>query len=312
MKYRIAVLNGTCLDVSEDHRCEIKSRDCELLADQRYRSISLGDTVEIIRTCDAIVGPAEADCGLPFDEHLREMPRLRCVAIAASGYDDFDVEAATRNGVVVTNAPVREGAEVVADMAIGLMLAVCRQIPYHHTLLSRGDGSRGTGTSMFGRTVGIIGLGKIGRHVALRVKGFHMLILASEPVPDERFVAEHEIELVSQDELLRRADFVSLHVRLNDQTRNLISYEQFALMKPTAVLINTARKDVVYEPALVEAIQRMQIGGGRVGRSSRTAGTAPVRPAECRLHAALGQPLDRRNARGLHVGHQQCPGGHSG
>src|SRR6185503_19615918 len=139
---------------SEAHRAEIEAQGVEYLADQRYRTISLEETVEIIRTCDAIVAPANANSFLPFEEHLRQMPRLRCVAIAASGYDDYDVAAATRNGVVVTNAPVQEGAEVVADMAIGLMLAVCRQIPFHHTLLSRGDGSRGIGTSMFGRTLG--------------------------------------------------------------------------------------------------------------------------------------------------------------
>jgi phosphoglycerate dehydrogenase-like enzyme len=258
---RIAVLNGTCLDVSEANRAAIQARGIELLAEQRYRTMSVDQTLEIIRTCDAIVVPANADSFLPYDRHLREMPRLRCVAIAASGYDDYDVESATRNGVVVTNAPVREGAEVVADMAVGLMLAVCRQIPYHHLLLSRGDRTRGTGTSMFGRTLGIIGLGNIGRHVALRVKGFHMRVLASEPAPDRAFVAEHGVELVSQDELLREADFVSLHVRLNEQTRRMIGRKELALMKPTAVLINTARQDLVDEEAVVEAILQKRIGG---------------------------------------------------
>ena len=272
MSYRIAVLNGTCLDVSEHHRAQIESRGIELLADQRYRRMSVDETVAIIRTCDAIVIPAEADSFLPFDAHLREMPRLRCIAIAASGYDDYDVASATTNGVVVTNAPVREGAEVVADMAIGLMLAVCRQIPHHHTLLSRGDRSRGTGSSMFGRTLGIIGLGNIGRHVALRAKGFNMRLVAAEPSPDEKFVAEHNVELVSQEDLLRQSDFISLHVRLNDQTRNMISRRQFELMKPTAILVNTARQDLVDEAALVEAIQQKKIGGAGLDDPPGSAG----------------------------------------
>ncbi len=261
MKSRILVLNATCLDVVERYRDQIESRGVELVAEQRFRSISIEQTAALVREADAVVLPAAAGRALPSAEQMEISPRLLCCAIAASGFDDFPVEAATRNGIVVTNAPVREGAEVVADMAFALMLSVARQIPYHHNLLLRGDVTRGAGVSIFGKTLGIVGLGNIGRSVALRARGFDMRVLATDPDPDRAFAADHEIELVPQDELLHQADFVTLHVRLNEQTRHMISRRELTLMKPTAHLINTARRDLVDEEALVEAIAQKRLAG---------------------------------------------------
>lgn len=261
MKHRILILNGTCLDVVEECRAAIESQGVELWAEQRFRQLSFEDSVELMQQCDAFIGPADVARGLPFEQHMRSSPRLRVCAIAASGFDGFDIDAFTRNGIVLAYAPVRLGAEVVADMAMGLMLAVARQIPHHHLQLSRGDTSRGVGTSLFDKTLGIVGLGNIGKHVVRRAKGFDMRVLAADPAPDRDFAAEHGVAIVSRDELLGQSDFVSLHVRLDEQTKNMISQDQFARMKRTAFIVNTARRELIDEAALVEAIQNRQIAG---------------------------------------------------
>jgi len=136
-----------------------------------------------------------------------------------------------------------------------------RQIPYHHQKLSRGDETRGMGTSLFGKTLGIAGLGAIGRELAIRAVGLKMRVIASDPQPDRKFAADHHIDLLSLDELLRQSDFLSLHVRLDDQTRNMIGARELGLMKRNAYLINAARRELVDEEALVVAILAAQIAG---------------------------------------------------
>ncbi|MEO6436040.1 MAG: NAD(P)-dependent oxidoreductase [Tepidisphaeraceae bacterium] len=256
----LLVLNPTCLDVVESQRPWIESQGVDLHADQANRSLTIEQTGEALKRCDGVILPS-AIRHLPSVEQMAAASRLRVCAIAASGFEWLDVEAATKNGIIVTFAPGREGAEVVADMAWGMMLAVARQIPYHNQLLMRGDESRGMGSSVFGKTLGIIGLGNIGRRVARRAKGFDMRVLATELYPDQNFVREEGIQLVPQDELLANSDFVSLHTRLDDSTRHMLGPRELALMKPTAILVNTARRELVDEAALVAAIESGRLGG---------------------------------------------------
>ena len=257
---RLAVLNGTCLDVVEEYRDWIESQGVMLLADQAYRQLDEAAALRIARQAHAIILPASVR-SFPHEPHMAACPDLLLCSIAASGFDWLDVEAATKHGIIVTFAPGREGAEVVADMAWGLMLAVARQIPYHNQLLCRSDASRGMGSSVFGKTLGIVGLGNIGKAVARRASGFDVRVLATEPYPDEKFVRDHGVRLVELDELLRQSDFVSLHIRLDEKTRDLIGARELSLMKRTAILINTARQELVDEPALVAAIESAQIAG---------------------------------------------------
>jgi D-3-phosphoglycerate dehydrogenase len=259
-KPRLVVLNGTCLDVVDDYRDWIASQGVELDAQQSYRSLNEVESLGVTRDADAIILPADFR-GFPHEQHMRACPRLKVCSIAASGYEWLDLDAATRHGIIVTFAPGGEGAEVVADMAWGLMLAVARQIPFHHNLLMKGDGSRGMGSSVFGKTLGIVGLGNIGKCVARRAKGFDVRVIATEPYPDERFLREHGVKLVPLDQLLAESDIVSLHMRLDEKTRHLIGTPQLARMKRTAILINSARRELVDEAALVDAIEAGRIGG---------------------------------------------------
>ena len=257
---RLVILNPTCLDVLDAHRDYLDARGVRWTADPAFRSLRPEQVDDVLAGAEALILPAALRC-LPLAEHMQRHKSLRVLSIAASGFDWLDVEAATHCGIVVTYAPVREGIEVVADMTWGLMLAVARQIPHHHRQIREGRHDRGMGVSVWGKTLGIVGLGRIGRAVARRAAGFEMRVLATEPDPDEAFVREHGIELTSLDELLRRADFVSLHVRLNPQTRGMIGTRELGLMKPSAYLVNAARAELVDDEALTAAIVGGRIAG---------------------------------------------------
>jgi phosphoglycerate dehydrogenase-like enzyme len=151
--------------------------------------------------------------------------------------------------------------EAVADYAVALMCTLQRGVLRNHRLITGGQWKTEFRPGLWRATVGIVGLGRIGQAVARRCRGFSMTILAYEPYPDREFVREHGVELVSLDELLRRADLVTLHCPATPENRHLINRERLALMKPTAHLVNTARGSLVDETAVHEALATGRIAG---------------------------------------------------
>jgi glyoxylate reductase len=193
---------------------------------------------------------------------LDAAPRLRVVANVAVGYDNIDVAAATARGICVANTP-EVLTDATADLAFALLLAAARRLGEGERLLRRGAW-RGwaldqlLGVDVAGRTLGIVGLGRIGLAVARRGRGFGMNILYAQPRASAQAV-EVGATHVSYDALFAQADFISLHCPLTDETRNLIDARALGLMKPTAVVVNTARGACVDEPALAAALERGQI-----------------------------------------------------
>ncbi|MBI4133479.1 D-glycerate dehydrogenase [Candidatus Uhrbacteria bacterium] len=194
-------------------------------------------------------------------------PQLKIVANYAVGFDNIDLAAAKQHNVTVTNAPGPEIVQSVAEHAFALMLALARRIVESDTFARAGK-YRGwgpqllLGTDVYGKTLGIIGLGRIGFAVTDRaVKGFGMKVLYHDVKPNPDFEKQYGGRFASLEELLKEADFVSLHVPLLPATHHLMNRERFAMMKPTAFLINTARGPVVDEHALLEALQNKKIAG---------------------------------------------------
>jgi phosphoglycerate dehydrogenase-like enzyme len=182
------------------------------------------------------------------------------VARHGAGFDKVDLAAATRHGVLVTTTP-GSNANAVADLTIGLMCAVRRQITRLDRRMRGGIWASEYVPALWKSTVGIVGLGHIGKCVARRCLGFEMQVLATEPAPDMAFVRQHGIQLVSLEELLRRADIITLHTPATPQNRHLINREHLALLRPTAILINTARGTLVDQDALIEALKNGRIAG---------------------------------------------------
>lgn len=186
--------------------------------------------------------------------------RLKMIAIRSAGFEGSDLQAATEKGVVVTCNP-GSNASSVADMAIGLMLAVSRQIVKKDREMRKGLYNRGGGEDLFRKTVGIIGLGNIGKRLAMRLQGFEVKIIGNDIVDYPEFKKKYNIPYHSKEDLLRMADFVTLHVPLDDSTRMMIGEERLKRMKPTAFLINTARGEIVDEQALYKALTKGWIAG---------------------------------------------------
>lgn len=193
-------------------------------------------------------------------EVLEQCPRLKVISRWGVGYDAVDVEAATRRGIVVTNTPGLLG-DAVADLVFAFMLALARKIlPADRTVRS-GGWAEIQGVSVNHKTLGIIGLGSIGKCVARRAKGFEMTVLASDPLADKASAEGFGVELVSLSELLQRSDFVSLNASLSASGPPLLGEAELRQMKPSALLINTARGALVDEDALVRALNEGWIAG---------------------------------------------------
>ena len=199
-------------------------------------------------------------------ELLSIAPKLRIASNVAVGFDNIDVDACTKRGVVATNTPgVLD--ETTADFAWALMMAVARRLGEGEAL-ARGGNWKGwdldqmVGTDVWGKTLGIVGFGRIGRAMARRAIGFQMKVIYTDAVrAPEAVEKEFSAEYKTMNDLLAQADFVSVHVPLLPDTRGLFDAPKFSRMKPTAFLINTSRGPVVDEAALVHALESKKIAG---------------------------------------------------
>lgn len=191
---------------------------------------------------------------------LDASPELRVIARVGVGYDAVDVPHATRRGVAVTITP---GAnhDGVAEQTFALMLAVAKDVIPQHLGTRHLTWPRRTTLAIRGKTLGIAGLGRIGKAVALRAKAFGMKLKAYDPVPDHEFARANGVELVALEKLLAEADFLSLHLPYTPESKHLINKKTLALMKPGAILLNTARGGLVCEADLIEALQAKKLAG---------------------------------------------------
>jgi len=197
----------------------------------------------------------------PYTECVFQAARdLKIVARYGVGYDKVDVAAATRHGVAIAMA-FGTNHEAVADSTFTLMAAIVGKVVPAHLCVKSGGWGKDLHPGLWRATVGIIGLGRIGKAVARRCRGFEMRILAYDAVPDAAFARENGVHLVPLDTLLREADIVTLHAPHSPETENLINRERLALMKPAAYLVNTARGGLVDEAALYDALASGRLAG---------------------------------------------------
>jgi D-3-phosphoglycerate dehydrogenase len=202
---------------------------------------------------------------------LERAPRLRVIGRAGASLDNIDLDAATRRGVIVTNTPLMHST-ASAEYTLGLLLALARHIPQAHNAVQSGSWAsrrQYIGTELAGKTLGLIGFGRVGREVAARAQTFGLDIIAYDPYVEESEVRGTGVMLVDLDELLERADFVSLHTPLTEQTKNLLGGGELAQMKRGAMLVNTARGGLVDESALAQALRSGQLAGAAIDAFTR-------------------------------------------
>jgi len=190
---------------------------------------------------------------------LAQAPDLRLVCKHGTGVDNIDLKATRECGVIVTNVPATN-SDAVADLAFALILDVARRVTHAAETVKQGKWAKVVGVDVCRKCLGLVGLGAIGRRVAARASGFGMKVVAYDPVLTEAPEGT-DIELLKFEEVLKRADFLSLHVPLSDKTKNLISYKEMAMMKKGSFIINTSRGGVVDEEALYENLKSGHIKG---------------------------------------------------
>ena|SRR3989338_3760863 len=215
--------------------------------------------VEKIKDCEVV-------CCFVFSkltkEILDKLPKLKLIATLSTGFDHIDLEECKRRGIIVCNVPIY-GENTVAEHAMALILAIVKKIPQSYEKTVRGNFSR-DGLRTFdlkGKTVGVVGVGNIGRHVVRMCRSFEMNVLAFDLNKDEKFAKDFNFKYVEMDELLRNSDIITLHCPLNKHTSHLISMKEIKMMKKGVYLINTSRGEIVDTKALIYGLQKKIIAG---------------------------------------------------
>jgi D-3-phosphoglycerate dehydrogenase len=229
--------------------------DVDVLTD-----LSKQELLEVIGGYDALVVRSQTQVDADV---IAAGKRLKVIARAGVGVDNVDLEAATRSGIVVCNAP-QSNIISAAEHTIAMLLAVARNIPQSHGALIEGrwERSRWTGTELYGKTLGVLGLGRIGGLVAQRLQSFGMDVIAYDPFLAPERAARMDVELLqSVEAVLTRADFVTVHLPRTPETANLLNADRLALMRRDARLINVARGGIIDEAALADALREGRIAG---------------------------------------------------
>jgi D-3-phosphoglycerate dehydrogenase len=193
-------------------------------------------------------------------EVINASDRLKVIGRAGVGIDNVDVEAATKKGIIVLNTP---GGNTIsaAEHTIAMIVSLARNIPQANVSLHKGEWNRKkyTGVELYHKILGIVGLGRVGVEVAIRMKAFGMKILAYDPFVTEDKANQYGIKLASLEQVLRESDFITVHTPLTNETRNIIDEEEFDIMKPSVRIVNVARGGIINEAALAKAVSEGKI-----------------------------------------------------
>ena len=257
MSWRVLITARTVDEVEAEALKLLESSGCELIIPPSYGPHRRETLIPLLAGTDAVL--ANMDHFHRDVLESQEARHLKVISRWGVGYDAIDIPTATRQGIVVAYTPGLLN-EAVADFAFGLLLAMARRIHLGHLHMSQGEWKTPWGTEVHGKTLGIVGCGRIGAAMARRASGFSMRVLSYDICVNTE--AERlGVQFVSLDELLATSDFLSLHAALTSQNHGLIGEAQLRRMKPTAYIINTARGALIDEPALLKALHENWIAG---------------------------------------------------
>jgi D-3-phosphoglycerate dehydrogenase len=252
VEWKVLVTDGLAAEA-----VSVFKEDARFHLDVRSQT-SAAEVLELIPAYDALVVRSATKVTADM---IARAKKLKVIARAGVGVDNIDVEASTKAGVLVVNTP--EGNTISAcEQTFALLLASARHIARADRSVRKGEWKRkeNVGTELRGKTLAIVGLGKIGREVARRARAFDMSVIGFDPVVTDEMAREMRVELVSLDEVWKRSDFITLHVPLNEKTKHMISAKQLGQMKPNVRIVNCSRGGVIDEKALAEALKARKIG----------------------------------------------------
>lgn len=243
------------------------SQPIDMLEEQGYevilnpygRILQRDEMISLIRDVDGVIIGVD-----PLDQEIMQhAKKLKAIAKYGVGTDNIDVSFAAKQGIPVS-ITLGANKEAVADYTFSLMLAAARKLTIIDRECRKLNWSKITTVDIWNKKLGLIGMGNIGKGVAKRAIGFNMKVLAYDLIQDEEYAAANQIEYVSFERIIQECDFISLHLPLNDHTHNIISDNEFNMMKRTAVLVNTARGGLIDESALDNALRENKIWGAGI------------------------------------------------
>jgi D-3-phosphoglycerate dehydrogenase len=228
----------------------------EIIYNDLGRPLSSSELKEMIKDCDGYIA------GLDYidEEVIQSADNLKIISRYGAGCDRVDIEAATEKNIVVTNTP-GSNANAVADLALGLILSIARKIPMLNEKTKSGEWIRSTGIELSNKTIGILGLGAIGKNVAKRAQGFSMNVLAYDPYMNAEYAKANGIQPVDFEYLIKNSDVISLHLPINKDTKGIIGHREFEMMKDNVILINTSRGGLIDEETAIEYLKSGKLGG---------------------------------------------------
>lgn len=237
-------------------RSDLEQAVGEVIYNKSAHPLTSAELVPMIKGIDGMIAGLDEISG----EVIQAADRLRVIARYGVGLDRVDLEAARKKGVIVTNTP-GANASSVAELTVGLMIALARHIAEANRRTKAGEWPRLKGTTLMGKTVGLLGLGSIGRRVAKLLSGFDCRVIGYDPVVGKERAAQFGVEWMERDEVIRNADFLSLHLPADSVTENMFNQHLIARMKDGVYLINTARSELIDEEALIVALRTGKIAG---------------------------------------------------
>ncbi|MFC0273298.1 phosphoglycerate dehydrogenase [Metabacillus herbersteinensis] len=254
--FKVVSTSPTFGKYSQDPITFLQSEGCEVVilsSEISHNEVALG---RALKDVDALIVGVEKITS----QVLEHVPKLKVIAKHGAGLDNIDLQAAKEKNIAITYAP-GANRHAVADLVFGLMLSLAREIPNSSAQVQKGEWPRVIGVEMFGKTLGVIGTGKIGKEVIRRAQGFQMKILAYDLYPDQELSKSGSVTYVPLDELIQQSDFITTHTDLNENSKSMIGRPQLEAMKTTAFLVNTARGGIIDEEALYIALKKGEIAG---------------------------------------------------
>ncbi len=234
----------------------LKDAEIEVVMNPYGRVIKEDEMVELVKDMDGIIVGID-----PITKRvIYNASKLKVISKYGVGVDNIDLESAKERNIVVTNTP-NANSNAVAELTVGLIISVLRNIPLSDRRVREKKWDRFIGYELYGKTLGVIGTGSIGKRVIKLLRGFDLNILCYDKFPDYEWAEKENLKYVNFDELLKRSDIITIHIPLTEETRHLISERELSLMKKTAVIINTSRGGIINERDLYKFLKEGKIYG---------------------------------------------------
>ena len=253
---KIGVTTTTFAQFSNEPLILFKSKGYDIIINEKGQKLNEDETAEFIIDCDGVIAGTEIYSQTVFDK----VSKLKVISRLGVGLDNINLHYAQQRNIIIFKTKTSP-ALAVAELTIGLIIDVMRNISQQNSNLKSGIWQKEMGCLLYGKTLGIIGLGTIGKALVQISKGFHFNILAFDNQADNTFAKENDVTYSDLRTLLKSSDIVAIHLNLSDQTKYIIDQNKIKLMKPNAILINTSRGEIIDENALYEALKNNQLAG---------------------------------------------------